>query len=140
MNILKSTNERQGIDASAHGTRRSYQRAGCRCVECRAANAAYMTSLRGRKARNAPIAGAYVSGVETRRQLRLLRAEYESDASLAARIGWKCRRLRIKSGAKVRLFTAHRIAALYDADILSGLAHVSTRVDSSRALPRTTAG
>lgn len=130
MNSLNSHEERQGIDAIAHGTRRSYQRDACRCRECRAANAAYMTSLRGQVARNAPILGRYINAVETRRQLRLLLKEYETATALAKRLGLDrriatgSRNAQGKRSSRVRLSTALRVAALYDRDILSGLADV----------------
>lgn len=114
MNTLNS----QKTKTFEHGSRRAYQYGRCRCRDCRAANALYMAGLRGRKARGAPIVGTYVSSVETRRQLGLLRREYDSLASLAQRLGLS-QRLRV--GRRVRLFTAQRVRELYERDILSGL-------------------
>lgn len=101
-----------------HGTRPSYQ-AGCRCTPCRAANAHYEAAYRDRKRRGLPMLGSVVSAVETWRQLRLLTTEYETEAALAQRLGYRDRKLRL--GSRITLRTARRVQQRYQLDILSGL-------------------
>lgn len=111
-----------------HGTRASYQRQRCRCVPCRASEATYRADLRRRHARGLPILGAVVSAVETRRQLRLLVTEYDTEGDttqakteIARRLGIKDGRLRY--GAKrIRVRTMLNVYRLYQMDILAGLA------------------
>jgi hypothetical protein len=73
-----------------------------------------------RHLRGLPILGVLVSAVETRRQLRLLITEYETEPVLAERLGYRDSRVRV-GRHQVRQSTALRIAHRYQLDILAGL-------------------
>lgn len=82
-----------------HGTRRRYTR-GCRCTECRAANAAYDRALRARAGLPDPVpapvddptrpapTGRTAARIE---DLEFLLSVHESPERAVARIGWSMR-------------------------------------------------
>lgn len=70
-----------------HGTRRTYQRDGCRCTPCRAANAAYWRSWHQAKVSGRPLLGARISAVEAHRLIKVIRAEWETREALAKALG-----------------------------------------------------
>lgn len=65
-----------------HGTRAAY-RAGCSCVPCRAAEAAYRASIRQQHRQGRPPLGARISAVEARRLIRSLKAEHFTERQIA---------------------------------------------------------
>lgn len=92
-----------------HGTRSTYQRLGCRCVPCKAAEACYRSSLRGRKARGLPLLGALVSAVEARRRIRQLKREGYSKRRIAHMAGWKNGHIQVGGRPLMRLRTLARV-------------------------------
>lgn len=112
-----------------HGERRTYQ-AGCSCTPCKAAEAAYRADLRKRHLKGLPILGALVSAVETRRQLRLLITEYETEDALAQRFGLHDPRVRVGRHV-VRVATALKVQRRYQLDILAGLDHPGALISPS---------
>jgi hypothetical protein len=96
----------------AHGTRRQYQRARCRCTPCKAAEAAYRARLRARHARGQPILGSHASASTTWRLLRSLRIEGFTKAEIARRLGLRRPRLSVHP-ERVTLRTVLRVQWLY---------------------------
>lgn len=77
-----------------HGTRAQY-RAGCRCLRCRAANAAYVAAYRRRRRAPRPLLRTIISPVEARRRIRQLLTEGFSKSDIARRLGLKNRAPRL---------------------------------------------
>lgn len=100
----------------SHGTRTRYQR-GCRCLPCRSANATYEAEYRDRKRRGLPLPGALVRAVDTWRYIRVLRREYDTESSLAHRLGYADRHIQI-GRVLIRHETAAKIRRIYDIDIM----------------------
>jgi hypothetical protein len=93
-----------------HGTRQCYQRTGCDCTPCRAAEATYRATLRRQWATGKPPLGAHISAADTWRKIRQLHQEQLSNADIASRLGLKRRRLEwqadvvtVRTAVKVRL-------------------------------------
>lgn len=82
-----------------HGTRSTYQRLGCRCVPCKAANAQYMTHLRTMKAKGLTPMGAHVPASETWRLIERLLIERFKKADIARELGLKRGRLELHTEA-----------------------------------------
>lgn len=76
----------QKAEVTEHGARKAYQ-AGCRCLPCRSANAAYSACRRAKLREGRPILGSKQDGLETARQLRCLIGEGYSSGVLMALIG-----------------------------------------------------
>jgi hypothetical protein len=106
-------------DAPGHGTRSLYQ-AGCRCLPCRAANAAYAAQLRARHVRDLPTLGQLVSPQQAARRVRQLKLEGYSEARIAAMAGWKNRHLQLDRGLRIRLSTWLRIRRVARFAMLEG--------------------
>lgn len=94
----------------AHGTRRHYK-AGCHCVPCRAAEAAYRARLRQLHARDRQPLGTVVSASETWKRIRSLRAEHLTDSEISRRLGLRRRGLRVATD-RVTLITALKVRRL----------------------------
>lgn len=91
----------------AHGTRACYQRQHCDCSPCKAAEAAYRTALRLRKAKGLPILGAYLSASEAWARVRVLTQEGFNRKQIS---GWhEDRAVRFTATSRVRLFTLKRL-------------------------------
>lgn len=101
-----------------HGRRKDYQ-AGCRCVRCKGANAAYQQSRRLHQAKGEIPPGAYVSGRQMWRQIDKLQAEGFQLAEIARRLGLKrpCLELHHQT---VRQRSVLRMQAFYDALMAEG--------------------
>jgi hypothetical protein len=92
-----------------HGTRAAYQ-AGCTCVGCRAAEAAYRARLRRQhRLKQLPL-GTIVSAVDTWKRIRALKAERVSASAISRRLGLRrgglalhADRVTLKNALKVRL-------------------------------------
>ena len=92
-----------------HGTRPSYQ-AGCPCVQCRAAEAAYRAALRHtHRMKQIPL-GTIVSAVDTWKRIRALKAERVTAGAISRRLGLRrcglalhADRVTLKNALKVRL-------------------------------------
>jgi hypothetical protein len=76
-----------------HGTRANYK-TGCRCLACRAANAAYIASLRARHRHQRPILGSHVPAAPAWRMVKSLGVEQITEADIAKAFGLKDPRLR----------------------------------------------
>lgn len=114
----------QGIHA--HGTRANYK-AGCRCLACRSANAAYEATRARARASGKPSPGQAVQSYKVRRCLRSLLAEGFTLQALAVRVGLHRETLGIHArlvptnpdgqiaqpAPKMRISSAARILALY---------------------------
>lgn len=103
-----------------HGTRTTYQRQHCRCTPCKAAEAAYRSNLRLRKAKGQPILGALVSAVEARRRVRQLKLEEYPIARVERMGGWSPRTLQLDRQEQIRLSTLVRIRRVASFAMLEG--------------------
>jgi hypothetical protein len=91
-----------------HGERRTYQ-AGCLCPACRAAEAAYRTTLRqGHRAGRRPL-GALVPAREAARLVQRLLVERFTRCQLAAHAGLERHAVPVTAGQVVRWRTVLRI-------------------------------
>lgn len=70
-----------------HGSRTTYQRHACRCLPCKAANAAYGKAYYRSKAQGKQPLGALVDAKITWKQIKALRIEGFSYAEIARRLG-----------------------------------------------------
>lgn len=70
-----------------HGSRTTYQRHACRCLLCKAANAAYGKAYYRLKAQGKQPLGALVDAKITWKQIKALRIEGFSYAEIARRLG-----------------------------------------------------
>lgn len=102
-----------------HGTRSSYQ-AGCDCLPCKAAEAAYRADLRRRHLKRLPILGALVSPVEARRRVRQLKLEEYTVARIAQLAGWRNGRVQLGQRERIRLSTLVRIRRVARFAMLEG--------------------
>lgn len=93
------------------GSRASYQ-AGCRCLPCRAASAAYMTRYRGARARGRRLLGQLVDATPTMWRLRRLVRAGLTYADIARRLGLRTAALHFARRQRVRLSTACRVHRL----------------------------
>ncbi len=73
-----------------HGARKAYQ-AGCRCLPCRSANAAYQNCYRAKLRDGRPVLGKKQNGHETAIKLRYLIGEGYSPGVLMSLIGLRRR-------------------------------------------------
>lgn len=94
-----------------HGTRAAYQ-AGCQCLPCRAANAAYIGHLRGLQRRGKSALGQYVSAKATQQRIQQLLQERFTKGEIARCLGLKRRILEVHPDV-VRVKTALRIRLLW---------------------------
>lgn len=101
-----------------HGTRRDYQR-GCRCTPCRAAEAAYRSSLRRLRASGKQPLGAKVSAVDTWRKIRQFKSEQFTQAEIARRLGLQSPQLQFDR-KRITLATSLKVARFYRLVILEG--------------------
>lgn len=108
-----------GPERRSHGQRRTYQ-AGCRCLPCRAAEAAYRARLRGAQARGLPTLGMLVSPKQAARRIRQLKGEGYTAARIAQMAGWKDRHVRLDRGLRIRLGTWLRIRRVARFAMLEG--------------------
>lgn len=99
-----------------HGTRRMYQRGNCRCTPCRAANAAYLSAYRLRKATGRPLLGAKVSAAPAVRMVKALAVEGFTEAEVAYNLGlpdgrlrWHTTRITVRNLLKLRRFVRLRL-------------------------------
>jgi hypothetical protein len=95
-----------------HGHRGTYQRCGCRCLLCKAAEATYRANLRRRHLTGRPILGQRVSARRTWRRLRSLQIEGFSRADIAAKLGLRCRQLQLQTES-ITLRNALKVQRLY---------------------------
>lgn len=102
-----------------HGARASYQ-AGCKCLLCKAAEAAYRSSLRLRKAKGLPLLGSLVSAVEARRRIRQFKREGYSKRRIAHMAGWKNGHIQVGGRQRMRLRTLARIRRVASFAMLEG--------------------
>lgn len=96
-----------------HGTRACYQ-SGCRALACRAANAAYVASLRILQAYGEQPLGARIRSPETAHMLRALREEF-TDAELAHLLGYRRPRVELhaRCGQWILVRNACKLKRLY---------------------------
>jgi hypothetical protein len=90
-----------------HGTRAHY-RGGCRCTCCRAANAAYISHYRRRRAAGRPLLGSRIPAHRTHILMRALRAEM-ARGQLDGRLGWGGHYARIQRSPTITLRTALKV-------------------------------
>ncbi len=110
--LARPGGRRETDSEPSHGTRASYQH-GCRCTPCRAANAAYMSDLRTRRAKGVPILGALISAAEAWRGIRQLRGEDFPHQRITGRRADRHPFIRTYApDLRIRLRTAVRIAEL----------------------------
>ena len=93
-----------------HGTRQSYQQAGCHCLKCRAAEAAYRASLRQQHLKGKPPLGSLISAKDTWIKIRQLKAERLTERDILTRLGlqrralhWHPDKVTLRTALKVRL-------------------------------------
>lgn len=94
-----------------HGTRSYYQQAGCRCLPCRAAEAAYRAGLRRRHLKGLPILGELVDAEPSKRMLRVIRGEYFGKHATILAFGYA--QPYLQWGRKIRRSTANRVERFY---------------------------
>lgn len=94
-----------------HGTRARYQRHHCRCLPCRAAEAAYRSGLRRRHLLGLPILGQLVDAEPSRRMLRVIRGEYFGKQQTIRAFGYA--QPYLQWGRRIRRSTAARVDAFY---------------------------
>lgn len=112
---------RQRTDAVAidrrHGERRSYQ-LGCRCVQCRAANASYQQRrYADRKAGRAAL-GSHVPSARLHIMMKVLRIEQLSNGEVAAILGWGRNYSKFYHRSRVALRTVLKVQRLYRERVL----------------------
>lgn len=97
-----------------HGTRGTYQRVGCRCTPCKAAEASYRAELRRRHAQGRPILGSPVDASQAIKMVKAMAVEGLTERELAwhlglkeARVRWQTTRIRVRS-----LLKLHRVYRL----------------------------
>jgi chorismate-pyruvate lyase len=78
-----------------HGTRATYKRFHCRCLPCKAAEAAYRQALRRLQAQGTRPLGSLIDAATTRQLVKGMRIEGFTFAEIARRLGVKCQRFRL---------------------------------------------
>ncbi len=107
-------------DRRQHGTRRRYQ-AGCSCLPCCSANAAYSAALRRARLTGKQPLGVKVPARSMWRLIDSLRIEGYSYAEIARRLGLPSPRIRLYS-ERVTLKHLLAVRALYRQIMLDGVA------------------
>lgn len=98
-----------------HGTRSTYQRLGCRCVPCKAANAHYVAAWTRDHAAGTVRLGSIISPAEALKRIRQMKAEKISGRAINRQNGLKDHALVLHpSGITVRkLLRIRRIYRLH---------------------------
>lgn len=91
-----------------HGTRACYQRAGCHCTPCRAAEAAYRAALRRLQATGKRPLGSLMDAATVRALVKGMRIEKFTFAEIARRLGVKCQRFQLQDRVTIRRYLAVR--------------------------------
>lgn len=101
--------------ALTHGTRACYQRMGCRCLPCKAANARYEAARAKDKAAGKQRLGAIISPSEAMKRVKQMKAERISGRAINRQNGLKDHALVLHpSGITVRkLLRIRRIYRLH---------------------------
>lgn len=100
--------------SSEHGQRWTYN-SGCRCVDCRVANAAYLAVYRTRIRMERSHSGAIVNGHETARMIRTFKSEGYRPGVIARLIGISQRTLeRHYRSRPVRLRIVQRVRSAWN--------------------------
>lgn len=95
-----------------HGIRTTYLR-GCRCVQCRSANAGYWLRWYHAKRSGKPLLGTRVNAARTHILMKVIRTEGISDPEFDALMGWWGHYSRVKRAKRVTLRTACKVARFY---------------------------
>lgn len=95
-----------------HGTRQTYQYGPCRCVPCRAANAAYQQALYQLRAKGQRPFGSLIDTEQVQRLVDGMLIEHFTFTEIARRIGLKCQRFRLYSD-KVTIRKYLQVRRLY---------------------------
>lgn len=109
-------------EGERHGIRAAYKR-GCRCLPCRAANAAYEALRYRRRCRGET---AVSRTIEARRRVRQLEREGYTKPRIAKLAGWRDGRgyhVTFRRGQGIRRVTLGRILRLARFAMLEGVDH-----------------
>lgn len=97
----------------AHATRASYQ-AGCRCVSCRSANAAYEVDYRRLKAEGRSSLGIRIPAARTHILMKVIRGEHWSNHRAGRDLFGSYRAYcKVRRASRVTLRTALRVGRFY---------------------------
>lgn len=94
-----------------HGLRRTYA-AGCRCLECKVANAVYEQQRLARHRKGLPLMGAKVDAAETWKLIRRLQAERFTKAMIARALGLRGKSLKLDAD-RVTVRNALKVRRLF---------------------------
>lgn len=112
-----------------HGTRQVYRRFACRCLPCKAAEAAYRRALYALHQQGKVSLGSVVSSGPLRKQVKALRLEGVSYAEIATRLGIPGQRIVFVYRDRVTLRNLLKVRRLYR-QIVAEAVDSSESVDS----------